>query len=200
MPEIKKPTYPSYEDAGPEAQAQMNPLIRELENQRWSAETVTGFGEQARKDFHRSVKAIEKFLEDPTSPEADQSIADGLRDLYLSAAGNLAMTLSAGEEVLRRYDSDYLEQAAEELMMVAHDNKDQEPYQQQIATLCKRRDELHERLKVLALPEKSHDFVCTAIGKLEGGRQLSVSINRGLPLEQPVAVKAPLRLVKRMTP
>jgi hypothetical protein len=200
MPEIKKPTYPSYEDAGPDARAKMDPLVRELENARWSGEAVDGYGAQARKEFHGIVKAIEKFLEDPTSPEADQSIADGLRDRYLEAAGNLAMTLSAGEEVLRRYDSEYLEQAADELVMAAHDGKDQEPAQQQITTLCKRRDELHERLKALAQPEKSHDYVCTAIGKLETGRQLSASINRGLPLEEPVAVRAPLRLVKRMTP
>ena len=189
MKKIEKPAVITFEYADAALQEAMKPQIRALEEQRWSEEAMTAFGADAERQYRQIVSAIEAFLCDPTSPEADQKIKDQLRDQYIAAAEGLALTLGAGQEVLRRYESDYLEQAAEELMI------NDDPEMKQVKTLIKCRDALDDRLQVLAAPEKSHDFVCAAIARLEMGRQFSTSLAQGLPLDEAINVRrSPLKL------
>ena len=189
---VNKPRYVSYEDADPPAKAVMDPLLEAVEQNQWSKEFMASFGEEARQDFHRSIAAIQAFLEDPMSPEADQQIKDRLREQYLAAAQTMAFTLSAGEEALRRYDAHYVENAAEELVVLQDEGA-----QKNLNNVIACRDTLAERMKQLAEPEKTHDFVCAAIARLEGGRQFSISLARGLPLEEPISVrKSPLKLAR----
>jgi hypothetical protein len=195
MAELKKLKIPEYEYAEPLEQASMDPVIDYYERRQTMVNEIQLFGFDAERMFRQSIKAIEKFLEDPTSPEADQSIRDKLRDDYLSAAQSMALTIGAGQEVLRRYDAHYLENAAELLYVATSGGSDGDNEQRCIANLIACRDVLHQRLQKMSKPEESHDFVCNAIARLEEGRQLSVSIARGLPLEEPISVrKTPLKL------
>ena len=191
MAQIQKPVVMDYEYADAETQAVMKPLIRALEEQRYSVDAMTSYGREAEQQFKQSVAAIESFLNDPSSPEADQQTKDRLRDQFIAAAQNMALTMGVGQEVARRYESEYLEAAAEMLMIT------EDPEQKEIKELIACRDALDTRLDVLRQPEQSHDYVCTAIGKIESGRQLSISVSRGLPLEEAISVrKAPLRLLR----
>lgn len=191
MAQIQKPVVMDYEYADAETQAVMKPLIRALEEQRYSVDAMTSYGREAEQQFKQSVAAIESFLNDPSSPEADQQTKDRLRDQFIAAAQNMALTMGVGQEVARRYESEYLEAAAEMLMIT------EDPEQKEIKELIACRDALDTRLDVLRQPEQSHDYVCAAIGKIESGRQLSISVSRGLPLEEAISVrKAPLRLLR----
>ncbi|MEZ0224309.1 MAG: hypothetical protein ACAH83_07145 [Alphaproteobacteria bacterium] len=192
MADIQKPAVTAYEYASPEQQAAMNPLILDLQQQVKSLEAVSTFGAEAAQQFRGSLSTIQKFLEDPSSPEADARTRDKLRDDYLLASLTLALTLGAGKEVLRRYESEYLEEAAEMLMITNGDHE-----QKQIDILIECRDALDKRLKDLQQPEHCHSFVCDAITQLENGRQFSLTLARGMPLEENILVRRPLQLQPR---
>lgn len=189
MADIQKPGVTAYEYASPDQQAAMNPIILDLQRQIKSLEAVSTFGAEAAQQFHGSIAAIRGFLEDPTSPEADLRTRDKLRDDYLLASRTLALTLGAGQEVLRRYEAEYLEEAAEMLMVTNGDHE-----QKQIDILIECRAALDKRLKDLQQPEHCHSFVCDALTQLENGRQFSLTLARGMPLEENISVRKPLQL------
>jgi hypothetical protein len=196
MPEIQKPKVETYEYAAPEVQAAMNPFIFELEQGRTSPDVIAAFGNAAERKFHDSVQAIETLFKDPKAPAADQATCERLVQDFSDASAKMALVLGAGNEVLRRYEQEYLEQAADELMMT-----EAEPERKKIEALCQCRDALVERMKVLAQPETAHATVADLVDAIEQKRQFNNRLGtEGLSLEEPISVrKEPLR-IKPQTP
>src|SRR3569833_1966379 len=98
MNELKKLKITPYEYADEATRAKMDPMVDFIERRQTMESEIKNFGSEAEQRFRLCIRAIEKFLEDPTSPEADKSIRDRLRDDYLAAAENMALTIGAGEE------------------------------------------------------------------------------------------------------
>jgi hypothetical protein len=196
MTDLTKPSYVTYRDADPDLRARMDKLLETIDRAPGRPETVSDFGNAELACLRKAIEALEKFLADPTSPEAPAEKKERLREQYLTAAQGVSVVLGAGGEALRRYDKEYVPEA------IGRYEQDQDTASSEyLRFVAECREELACRIAGIELPEKTDDFVKGAVLRIAAAEAFTRSVNQGLPLEEAITVKkSPLKLVMPKVP
>ena len=196
MADLPKRRFVTYRDADSALRAQMNKLIDKIENSPDSHAAIANFGADEIARFKEAIRALEEFFRDPTSPEAPPEKKEALRQQYLKGAQGISLVLSAGTEMLRRYDVEHVSEARERY------NESQDAANAAyLRNVAECREELACRIAEIELPERTDDFVKAAALRIEAAVAFERSIKNGLPLEEAITVKkSPLRLVMPKVP
>lgn len=175
----------NYADAEPQMRSKLDVFLEGIDRNPDSAEVVQAYGAAQMSLMNAVMDDLKKFAAGDAGGEGRAREEQTLRAAFAEAAEGVRMVLGAGREGLRRYNEEYIPEAERSFDM-SRDPEDE----LFLKDALRRKEELTDLLADARIPELPRIFA-RDIAAAEHFRQ---HVEAGLPLEQPITVRRPLKL------